>query len=96
MSFDGYKVEELEKDGTKFHVQQLHVGYAYGIPSMFTELRRANNREQAISFAIEDIGSQGNAHAWRHSESNHGSPEYIFYLRQRIKELEDERKSHSN
>lgn len=92
MSFDGYKVEELVNDGTKFYVQQLHVGYAYGIPSMFPELRRANNRDQAISYAIEDIGSQGNANAWRHSENNHGSPEYIFYLRQRIKELEEELK----
>lgn len=96
MSFDGYSIEEIEIDGVKVYLQQLNVGWAYGIPSIFPELRRGNNREQVLNLATEDVGSGGNANSWRHSEGNHGSPEYIFYLRQRIKELEDSGKTSLN
>ena len=103
MSFHGYEVENLDYNGIEFNVQQLHVGYAYNVPSIFEELRYSNSRPQAIEFAIHDIdGSHPDVtlkngkvipgqdwHKWRHSDDNHASPEHMFILRQEIKSLKD-------
>jgi hypothetical protein len=87
MSFHGYTVENLKFGETDYEIEQLDVGWAYAVPSLFPGLRRSNNREHACEQAIEDINSGGQANCWRHSEANHGSTEYIFMLRQEIADL---------
>lgn len=84
----GYEIKETEIDGVKVLHQNLHVGHAYSVPSVFDGWRRSNNEAQALEHAKEDIASQGKHHEWRHSEANPSGAEYIFSLKQKIADLE--------
>lgn len=85
---DGYEIKETEINGVKVLHQKLHVGHSYSVPSVFDGWRRSNNEDHALEHAKEDVESNGDKHSWRHSESNPGSPEHLFTLKQKIAELE--------
>ena len=88
MSIDGVDKQETEINGVKVEHQQLNVGHAYAVPSLFAGWRLANNEGHPLSNAAEDIATGGEKHAEVHSDKHPNSPGFLFTLKNKIKELE--------
>jgi hypothetical protein len=54
-------------------IEQEHQGFSYKCDGAFTGKRYANNEDQALQWAREDIESGGTQHAWR--TAGEGAPE---------------------
>ena len=78
--------ESIDYNGKTIELSQLHGGHEYAIPGVFEGWRFANNRDQALEFAKEDVDSNGQSHAWRNRRE--GSAGWMHQLRQGIIKVE--------
>lgn len=89
---DGYPIVSSKVNDVDVQVQQLHVGAAYSVPSLFSGWRYANNTGHALDQATADIESGDSTHQkGLHDMKNptrSGSPEHLFAMRQKIEDLE--------